>query len=135
MSLSQESVWHFRTKETQLSSQHDGDTQTERRNSEKCMNNFDNSNLNGSANSKGDACEAMAALLEAWDLMAQDVGAQSKSPKLISGNTWMGRMNGGAGCSFFWFWRKTLSDDLGFGWNTDFSCLHDGMKGQVKIKV
>ncbi|OBS21177.1 hypothetical protein FPOA_07515 [Fusarium poae] len=32
MSLSQESVWHFRTKETQLSSQHDGDTQTERRN-------------------------------------------------------------------------------------------------------
>ncbi|KAG8350717.1 hypothetical protein FVEN_g11138 [Fusarium venenatum] len=136
MSLSEESVWNFRTKETQLSSQHDGEhTQTERRYSEKCMNNFDNSNLNGSANSKGDACEAMTALLKAWDLMAQDVGAQSKSPKLISGNTWMGRMNGGAGCSFFWFWRKTLSDDLGFGWDTDFSCLHDGTKGQVKIKV
>jgi mannosyltransferase len=136
MFLPRESVWNFRTMETKLRSQNDGeDTRAERQYSEKCMNNFDNSNLNGSAKLKGDAHEAMAALLKAWDLMARDVGVQSKSPKLISGNTWMGKMNGGAGCSFFWFWRKTLSGDLGFGWEVDLSCLHDGMKGQVKIKV
>ncbi|GKU01662.1 glycosyltransferase family 15 [Fusarium langsethiae] len=136
MLLPRDSVWNFRTKETKLCSQHDSEhTRAERRYSEKCMNNFDTSNLDDSAKSKGDACEAMTALLKAWDLMAQDVGAQSKSPKLISGNTWMGKMNGGAGCSFFWFWRKTLSDDLGFGWKVDLSCLHDGIKGQVKIKV
>ncbi|RGP79648.1 hypothetical protein FLONG3_2202 [Fusarium longipes] len=134
--LPRESVWNFRTMETKLRSQHDGgNTRAERQYSEKCMNNFDNSNLNGSAKSKGDAHEAMMALLEAWDLMARDVGAQSKSPKLISGNTWMGKMNGGVGCSFVWFWRKTLSDDLGFGWEVDLTCLHAGMKGQVKIKV
>ncbi|KAM0358103.1 hypothetical protein ACHAP4_005103 [Fusarium culmorum] len=137
MLLPRESVWNFRTKEIKLGSQHDGEhTQAERQYSEMCMNNFDTSNLNGSAKSKGGAYEAMTALFKVWDLMAQDVGAQSKSPKLISGNTWMGKMNGGAGCSFFWFWRKTLSADLGFGWEeVDLSCLHDGMKGQVMIKV
>lgn len=122
--------------ETKLRSQHgDEQSRSERLlDSEKCMINLDKSNLNSSVK-KGDAHDAMVALLQSWDLMARDVGAQSKSPKLISGNTWMGKTNGGAGCSFIWFWRKTLSDDLGFGWKVDLSCLDDGMKGQVKINV
>lgn len=138
MFLPRESVWNFRTKETKLRTSYSSEHSRAKgfQDSEKCMNNFDNSNLNGSAKFKGDADEAMMALLKAWDLMAQDVDAQSKNPKLISGNTWMGKTNMGDGCSFFWFWRKTLSDDLGFGWEVDLSCLHDEKKkGQVKIKV
>ncbi|KAI1072728.1 hypothetical protein LB507_003416, partial [Fusarium sp. FIESC RH6] len=136
MFFPRESVWNFRTMETKLRSQHgDEQSRSERLlDSEKCMINLDKSNLNSSVK-KGDAHDAMVALLQSWDLMARDVGAQSKSPKLLSGNTWMGKTNGGAGCSFIWFWRKTLSDDLGFGWKVDLSCLDDGMKGQVKINV